>query len=214
MKFQTIAHAFTFLLVALFPISAEPGSCYSYPVGGEAPGALSTDLEADYQMRFDYAQNHGTDMQKWQDTAMFAFKVVFQSVGSGGQVTGPKDTTKPDPRPVDTLSPLAFKAWAQVLFTNYAIYDYSDPTKRLSTPVEPSDTFTPLLGTRTTMLGIGHECFTRVVDPGTPGHPINLVRKVSRISSPEKTIQNSTYNVMGRNSGVFGPSPFLILFKK
>ncbi len=215
MKIPKVIHALALFSIAACPLAAADSlQCYSYPVGGMPSGKLGESLESDYQMRFNYAQKQGADMQKWQDTAKFVFMVVFHSVGSGEVIPDPKDGNKPDPKPVDTLSPRAFEAWAHVLFTQHIIYDYNDPQRRLSAPTEPSDTFRPLLGTRATMLQISNECFTRAIDAGAPGRPINLRRKVQRIVVSGKENTGAAFNIAGQKSTTNILPSSSVLFKK
>jgi hypothetical protein len=202
------------LSIALQPLAASDGLvCYSFPVGGPPPGALSEDLEAHYQRQFDFVQKQGADMQTWQDTAMFAFIVKFHGLDYGNSIPDPKDGSVPDPKPVDTLSPRAFKDWAQVLFTQYAIFDYNDPKSRLDAPIEPNDTFAGL-ATRATLLGISKECFTGVVEPGGPNGPINLIKTVRKSVVPGKENRGTAYNIAGRKNTANAPQSSSVLFKK
>jgi hypothetical protein len=214
MKIPTVLHALALLAIAASPLAAADSlQCYAYPVGGKPAGALSADLESYYQMRFDYAQKQGADMQKWQDTAMLVFRIKFHSLSYGNPTPDPKDGAKPDPKPVDTLSPRAFKAWAQILFTQYALYDYYNPKIRLDVPAETSDTFEGL-ATRTTLLTISKECFTGVVDPGGPNVPVNLKNKVRRRVVSGKVNTGVAFNIVGQKSTANIPPSASILFKK
>lgn len=215
MKTKTVLQALALLAISAGPLSAADSlQCYSYPVEGKAPGVLGESLESDYQMRFNYAQQQGANMAEWQDTAMFAFMVVFHGIGSSNQLPDPKDGNMPDPQPVDSLSPRAFQAWAQILFTEHTIYDYYDPGKRLVAPAEPNDTFRPLLGTRATMLAISKECFTRTVDAGNPNGPVILRARGQRGGVSKKSNSRAIFNIAGRKGPSTTSSPSVIFFAK
>lgn len=201
------------LLVFYSHASADSLQCYSYPVGGPPPGALSADLESHYQRQFEFAQKQGADMQEWQDTAMFAFSVWFHGLDYGNSIPDPKDGSVPDPKPVDTLSPRAFKAWAQVLFTQYAIFDYYNPKSRLDAPIEPDDTFAGL-ATRATLLAISKECFTNVVSSGGPQHPVNPIKAVRKSAVSGKENRSAAYNLAGRKNTANTSASSSVLFRK
>ncbi len=203
------------LLLAVLPRrgASEGLQCFSYPVGAEPPRVWSENMESEYQRQFDFARKQGLDMGKWEDTALFSFQVYFHYLKYDPFSPDPKTGEKPDPKPVDTLSPLAFKAWAQVLFSHYEIFDYYDPQRRLSAPSEPDYLYYGL-ATKATLMNISKECFTRVVEAATRPHPLSIRKRKGENGISKSSGAEASFDLAGRKNMASSTPPASLLFRQ